>query len=79
MLIFLFIHTIENTANQNTGTPLCSTVLHPVLQVRCLKWHVVCSLKQNAGSSEQQQGILFQMNAVIPHKASQQAHARLVN
>ena len=43
-------------------------------------FEVVGSLqsKQNAGLSEQQQGYLFQTNAVIPHKTSQQAHARLV-
>ena len=34
---------------------------------------------QNAGMSETQQGYLFHTNAVIPHKTSQQAHARLVN
>ena len=34
--------------------------------------------KQSAGMSEQQQGYLFRTNAVIPHKTSQQAHARLV-
>ena len=50
-----------------------------LLLVRCLKWQVSLQSKQNAGLSEQQQGYLFQMNAVIPHKTSQQAHARLVN
>ena len=35
--------------------------------------------KQNAGMSEQQQGNLFHMNAVIRRKTSQEAHARLVN
>ena len=35
--------------------------------------------KQNAEMSEQQQGYLFHTNAVIPHKTTQQAHARLVN
>ena len=55
-------------------------------------WDVLCLLtsslfevvgslqsKQNAGLSEQQQGYLFHMNVVIPHKTSEQAHARLVN
>ena len=32
---------------------------------------------KNAALLEQQQGYLLQMNAVIPHKTSQQAHARL--
>ena len=50
-----------------------------VLQVRCLKWQVVCSLNRTQGCWKQQQGYLFQMNTVIPHKTSQQAHARLVN
>ena len=35
--------------------------------------------KQNAGLSEQQQGYLFHMNVVIPHKTPQQAHVRLAN
>ena len=35
--------------------------------------------KQNAGLSVEHQGYLFQTNAVIPHKNSQQAHAKLVN
>ena len=49
-----------------------------VLQVRCFK--VVGSLlsKQNTGMSENTTGYLFHTNAVIPHKTSQQAHARLV-
>ena len=34
---------------------------------------------KNAALLEQQQGYLLQMNAVIPHKTSQQARARLVN
>ena len=44
-------------------------------------FEVVSSLqsKQNAWLSEQQQGYLFQTNALIPHKTSQQAHTRLVN
>ena len=50
-----------------------------VMRVRCLKWQVVCSLNRTQGCRKQQQGYLFQMNAVIPHKTSQQAHARLVN
>ena len=33
--------------------------------------------KENVGLSEQQQGYLFNRNVVIPHKTSQQAHARL--
>ena len=49
-----------------------------VLQVRCFK--VVGSLlsNQNAGMSKTQPEYLFHTNAVIPHKTSQQAHARLV-
>ena len=44
-------------------------------------FEVVSSLwsNQNAGLSEQQRGYLFHTNAVIPHKTSQQAHARLVS
>ena len=34
---------------------------------------------QNARLSEQQQGYLYHTNAVIPHKTSQQVHARLVS
>ena len=44
----------------------------------CLKWQVVCSLNRTQGCRNQQQGYLFQMNAVTPHKTSQQAHTRLV-
>ena len=49
-----------------------------LLQVRCFK--VVGSLlsNQNAGMSKTQPEYLFHTNAVIPRKASQQAHARLV-
>ena len=54
-------------------------VLYCLLQVRMFL--VVGSLvsNQNAGMSETQQGYLFHTNAVISHKTSQQAHARLVN
>ena len=51
----------------------------PLLQVRCFKWLVVCSLNRTQGCRKQQQGYLFQMNAVTPLKTSQQAHARLVS
>ena len=34
---------------------------------------------QNTGMSEQQRGYLFCTNTVIPHKNSQQAHARLAS
>ena len=44
-------------------------------------FEVVGSLqsKLKAGLSEQQQGYLFQMDVVIPHKTSQRAHTRLAN
>ena len=45
----------------------------------CLKCQVVCSLNRTQGCRKHQQGYFFQMNAVIPHKTSQQAHDRLVN
>ena len=52
---------------------------HALLQVRCFKWQVVCSLNRTQGCQKQQQGYLFQMNAVTPLKTSQQAHAKLVS
>ena len=63
---------------------ICASIHHMVLnpftllQVRCFK--VVDSLlsKQNAGMSKHNKDNLFSMNAVIPHKTSQQAHTRLV-
>ena len=39
-----------------------------VLQVRCFKWQVVCSLNRTQGCRKQQQGYF---NAVTPLKTSQ--------
>ena len=56
----------------------CVAFLGKTLLQVCLKWQV-CSLNRMQSCQKQQQGYLFQMNAVIPHRTSQQAHARLVN
>ena len=49
-----------------------------MLQVRCFKSQVVCSLNRTQ-QCRKQQDYLFQMNAVTPLKTSQPAHARLVS
>ena len=43
-----------------------------------LKWWEVCCLIRMQGCRKTQPGYLFNTNAVIPHKTSQQAHPRLV-